>query len=249
VSLRIGVDLDGVLADFASAYRSVKAQLALEGIAGALPEAPLIDTDDDGECGVGEPLPGPGRGLRLPRAVAGKQGGDKGDSVWERICRTENFWSTLAPIHPAVIPRLNRLARTRRWDVYFITRRPETAGESVQRQTHRWLVAQGFDTPSVLVVRGPRGTLAGALNLDFMIDDSHTGCVDVISDSSTKVFMVVGARPTPPRSTAAAKKLGISPVASVGAALDAIEEQTAAQAVEGWLPRLSRLLRFEPRGA
>src|SRR5262249_22637577 len=141
------------------------------------------------------------------------------------------------------------LARTRRWDVYFITRRPETAGESVQRQTHRWLVAQGFDTPSVLVVRGSRGTLASALSLDFMVDDSHTRWVDVIWDSSTKVFLVVGASRTPARSTAAAKKLGISAVASAGAALDAIEEQTGTQPGEGWLPRLSRLLRFEPRRA
>ena len=72
----------------------------------------------------------------------------------------------------------------------FVTRRPATAGDSVQRQTHRWLVAQGFEAPSVLVVRGSRGTLAGALGLDFMIDDSHTGCVDVISDSATKAFLV-----------------------------------------------------------
>ena len=43
-----------------------------------------------------------------------------------------------------------------RWEVFFITQRPATEGQTVQRQTQRWLVEQGFDLPSVLVISGSR---------------------------------------------------------------------------------------------
>lgn len=38
------------------------------------------------------------------------------------------------------------------WEVFFITQRPATEGETVQRQTQKWLVQQGFDLPSVIVI-------------------------------------------------------------------------------------------------
>ena len=66
-----------------------------------------------------------------------------------------------------------------RWEVFFITQRPFTDGETVQRQTQRWLVAQGFDLPSVLVLRGSRGAAAAALGLDYHVDDRPQNCVDV----------------------------------------------------------------------
>ena len=37
----------------------------------------------------------------------------------------------------------------------FITKRPATAGDTVQRQTQGWLVKHGFDLPSVLVIPAP----------------------------------------------------------------------------------------------
>ena len=71
------------------------------------------------------------------------------------------------------------------WEVFFITQRPATRGETVQRQTQRWLVAQGFDLPSVLVIAGSRGAAAGALRLDYHVDDLAQNCVDVLSDLGT----------------------------------------------------------------
>ena len=69
--------------------------------------------------------------------------------------------------------------------------RPKTAGDTVQRQTQRWLVAQGFDLPSVLVLGGSRGAAAGALRLDYHVDDSPQNCLDVIADSRAKTILIV----------------------------------------------------------
>ena len=52
-------------------------------------------------------------------------------------------------------------------EVFFITQRPATVGQTVQRQTQYWLRQQGFDLPSVLVISGSRGAAAGALRLDL----------------------------------------------------------------------------------
>ena len=78
-----------------------------------------------------------------------------------------------------------------RWEVFFITQRPFTAGETVQRQTQRWLVAQGFDLPSVLVLHGSRGTAAAALRLDYHVDDRPQNCIDVSVDSNAKTILIV----------------------------------------------------------
>jgi len=85
--------------------------------------------------------------------------------------------------------RIGRSAQSR--EVCFITQRPATAGDTVQRQTQRWLVGQGFDLPSVLVIAGSRGAAAGALRLDYHVDDSPTNCIDVKSESGARPVLIV----------------------------------------------------------
>jgi hypothetical protein len=74
---------------------------------------------------------------------------------------------------------------------FFITQRPATRGETVQRQTQRWLVEHEFDLPRVLVLAGSRGAAAGALGLDYHADDSAKNCLDVIAESRAKPILVL----------------------------------------------------------
>ena len=68
---------------------------------------------------------------------------------------------------------------------------PRRRARTVQWQTHKWLVEQGFSTPSVIPLSGGRGKCAAALQLDYLIDDTPQNCVDVLSDSSTRAILLV----------------------------------------------------------
>jgi hypothetical protein len=127
-----------------------------------------------------------------------------------------------------------------RWEVFFITQRPATEGDTVQRQTQRWLVKHGFDLPSVLVIHGSRGAAAGALRLDYHVDDSAQNCVDVKSDSRAKPILIL---PAPDEATtASARKLGIGTAASIGECLDILEKASLARSQPGLLARLGEMV-------
>ena len=113
------------------------------------------------------------------------------DAIWDAIQRTPDFWMTLKPIEEGAVRRIHALMLQHRWEVFFITQRPATDGDTVQRQTQRWLVKQGFDLPSVLVLGGSRGAAAGALRLTYHVDDSAQNCLDVVSDSRAKPILIV----------------------------------------------------------
>ena len=107
------------------------------------------------------------------------------------------------------------------WEVFFVTRRPETSGETSQRQTQRWLVAQGFELPSVLVVNGSRGRVADALALDALVDDLPSHCVDVKSESKAKPILML--RQGDDAVSRKARKLGIEVVTSMRECLGLLE--------------------------
>lgn len=134
---------------------------------------------------------------------------------------TRDFWTTLAPLDPAVIPRLQKWAVARGWDIFFLTQRPPTRGDSVQRQTQRWLVQHGFDLPSVIVHNSSRGRLAAALDLDVLVDDTVRHCVDVVSESQAHAILVL---PDPdPAAEENARRLGIAVCRNAAASLTVIE--------------------------
>ncbi len=235
MTMRIGFDLDGVLADLAAAYRDVDRRLFGEDAeADAAPESP---TDEgaaaaaDASEAAEDARPG-GRRLREARR--------RREIVWRTIETTGDFWTSLRPTEAGVVARLAEVAARHRWEVFFITKRPETSGDTAQRQTQRWLSAQGFDLPAVIVARGPRGRLAAALELDYLVDDTPQNAVDVVSDSKTRVILVNRSGDASFESNA--RRLSVAVVASAGGAIDLLERSAAAAASPGLMERLAKMV-------
>ena len=162
--LRVGFDLDGVVADFRAAFLGVAEQV-LGTSAIQRPTAPLPDLD----------------------AVSASDA----KRVWKIITETPNWWLELAPYEPAQISRLYQLARRYRWEVSFLTSRIPTAGDSVQVQSQSWLEAHGFYMPAVVTVPGSRGEVANALRLDVVVDDQFLNCLEVVGASQAKTILLL----------------------------------------------------------
>src|SRR5689334_16048976 len=124
MSLRVGVDLDGTLADLSAAYHAVETK-----IFGSAASAEKIDDATEGDD--------PSENLSLPRARERER---RHETVWREIRSTKDFWTTLSPIEPTAIRDLHRAALEGNWEVFFITQRPQTAGSPVQLQSQQWLI-------------------------------------------------------------------------------------------------------------
>jgi len=161
--------------------------------------------------------------------------------LWHHVESIENFWETLAELEPGVVGRLAALAAERRWEIIFLTKRPESAGATAQVQSQRWLEAKGFSLPSVYVVQGSRGRIAAALALDVVVDDRPENCLDIVVDSKARAILVW--REPENQLPAAARRLGIGVVNTVGACLDILTEMDRAQPEDtGVMAKVMRLL-------
>lgn len=234
--LRIGFDMDGTLADFESAFHEVEVRLFgrdshLEaGQPERESEEPVSDVDDERRRDDD----------RRDKQQVLARGRRRRDQIWDEIRKTPNFWNTLKPLDPAAVRRVYDLTLRHKWEVFFITQRPYTEGETVQRQTQRWLVEQGFDLPSVLVIGGSRGAAAAALRLDYHVDDSAQNCLDVGAESGAKPILLV-----PDQNDATitqARKLKIGTAPSIAAALDVLDKATLARTQPTILDRIAAIV-------
>ena len=110
----------------------------------------------------------------------------------------------------------------------------------MQRQSQRWLVTQGFDLPSVLVIGGSRGAAAAALRLDYHVDDSPQNCLDVLAESGAKPILIVASDEE--SSVQPARKLKIATALNIDAALDILQHATLARTNPSLLDRLATLV-------
>ena len=187
--LRLGIDVDGVVADFRTAFR-------------AIAERELGIAPDDIEKELSKP---------------------EVERLWRNVSAASNWWLDVPAYEPDQIERLYAQVRRARWEVFFMTSRPPSAGDSVQLQTQVWLERYGFYLPSVLTTpSGARGELARALRLDLALDDRLVNCLEVISASNAKALMILRA-PSDPRAGETAEARGIGVVPTLGQALDAVE--------------------------
>lgn len=251
--LRIAFDCDGVVADLDSALAEIVTRLFGEAPADAEPAAGTVTAPDAvGASDSRAPgaLPPPPAASEPPpdgptdeeiqaaparfRALTRRQQHD----LWEAVRNTENFWESLQETEPGIVARLATLARERRWEVIFITQRPSSAGDPTQLQTQRWLVAHGFDLPSVYVIKGTRGKVADALSLDIVVDDRPENCLDVKLESRARAILVWN--DDLENLPANARRLGLEPVTSLGACLDLLAEVPAA-AKQGLFKRIKQL--------
>jgi hypothetical protein len=209
MSIRVGFDVDGVVANFNKAFRQTAAQV-------------------DGPAGGHDPSDPASRAL----------GADVMKRVWDHIGRTAQWWLQLEPYEADEIERLYRTSRERRWEVYFMTTRPSSAGETTQFQTQWWLESHGFPLPSVLTVPGSRGDAANALKLDIAVDDRLTNCVDIIAASRSKAVLLLRRDDQTARDQATARGIGV--VATLAAAIDTIEQfEETKRTTSGRLSRLA----------
>lgn len=207
--LRVAFDVDGVLADFQTAFRAVAARFTRR-----------TTTEHWNPESI--------RGL-TSREV---------NRAWAEIARMPQWWLGLEPYEADEIVRLYQKARERRWEVYFVTTRPPSAGETTQFQTQWWLETHGFHLPAVITVPGSRGELANALRLDVLVDDRLMNCLEVIAGSRTKAIHVLRENDVAGREQAL--QSGIAVVGTLRETIDALDElEIAMRSARGPLTRLA----------
>lgn len=154
--MKIGFDVDGVLADFNTAFIERVIQVTGRDL---FPARPF-----DIPCWA------------YPRYYGYTP--EEESAVWRHVTDDPTFWLNLAPYDdaPDTLWRLRELSCLN--DVYFITARP---GRLAKQQTEIWLATQSGDfmwNPTVLM-SGDKGECARVLGLDVYIDDKWDNAVSV----------------------------------------------------------------------
>lgn len=171
ISLKIGIDVDGVLANFNDDYivRTIKV--------------------------TGRDL-FPPRPFEIPEwSYPERYGYTKKEmsKVWDDIKADPWFWRGLQP-YPHTRSTLLYLAGRQLLgdDVYFITARP---GATAKKQTEEWLLHQYklsylMPTPPTVLISSEKGLCARALKLDIYVDDRIENVQDVLADSECSVSLL-----------------------------------------------------------
>lgn len=159
--LKIGIDVDDVLAGFVPAHQKICREI----------------------CGKPHTGTNPNDWAFSNYGMSPKEH----EAVWNKIKDTVNFWETLVPLprtsaiayYPYdVIP-------------FFITSRIVTKGDPIEIQTARWIKTfyDSLENPTVIVSHS-KGPLVRALNLDYFIDDRDKNVLEVADAHPTcKVFI------------------------------------------------------------
>lgn len=147
----IGVDCDGVLADFTQGFRSLSKRMFNK------PDDSVVQTEwGFGSVGISE---------------------IEESAVWEVIRATTDWWLTLERMPDTLL--LPRLCQEH--NVSFVTSRVRTAGHSVREQTAMWLQKRFGIAGAKVVISHEKGQAATKLALQYMIDDKPSNLDSVIA--------------------------------------------------------------------
>ena len=168
--MKIGVDVDGVLADFNRAYiAKVKEVLGIDltSVSASYPD--IWD-------------------YHLVHLTA-----EQAEEVDRRIGASDSFWKELQIIDMDARVAMSHLAdlADQGHDIYFITSRKK--GKKLKEQTELWLRRRGFNFPTVLLTKtaADKAAVIGGLKLDMFVDDNVDNVNEVAkANPNTRVYMI-----------------------------------------------------------
>src|SRR4051812_27251792 len=116
--MRLAFDLDGTVADMQSALAREARRLFPDINPDALPTSMSPDVAGTSPADASPTDESP---LELGYLSSTQQ-----RELWKAVYDQENWWETLAEIEPGSLARLYKLVRDRKWELMFVTSRPET---------------------------------------------------------------------------------------------------------------------------
>lgn len=163
--MKIGFDVDGVMANFTAAYQALTVRIA----------------------GVNLFLPGDD--VNPPCWDWPEYRGYDADvmkRVWKHIRSTPDWWERLAPLDGAETLAMCMPELDQKHDLYYATAR---GGNNVKRQTESWIRNYvGAPAPTVLIAQD-KALVMAALRLDAYIDDNLDNilsCVAANADEAAR---------------------------------------------------------------
>lgn len=163
--MRVGLDIDGVLANFVDAHTAlIKDQLGVELPAFSTEWPTVWDYDKE------------------------TLGEEKAVAVFKTIEESFNFWMKLQPLDENLLKLLASVETSHQF--YFITSRP---GESAKFQTEAWLL-KWFNLPTVLIARD-KAPIVKALGLELFVDDLPPTNNAVVDATDGKCLTLMPDRP------------------------------------------------------
>jgi deoxypyrimidine-specific 5' nucleotidase type C protein (NT5C) len=160
----VGLDIDGVVADFISPFlrflekRVGKGPIGLDSITDLnFSNHPFLSEEIVVEC-------------------------------IQNVSDDPKFWQGLAPLPTTSQWKLlDDLSRQRR--LIFVTHRYERESYSIHQVTCDWLEQHGVSQPVVHFTQTYKSELIGKLNIELFVDDRHENCRDVAEKTPALVFM------------------------------------------------------------
>lgn len=165
--MKIGIDLDGVLANFNDGFKRIIIQVTQKDLFGPN----HIYTHWDWDIKAGYTL-------------------EERQASMDVVDNSTTFWQDLQP-HKHNIEALNKAlweGNLGQHEIYFISSRFH--GKLIKDQTETWLEKQGIERPTVLL-SDRKGLMAYGLRLDCFIDDHVPNVLDVLHHSpSTRAYLL-----------------------------------------------------------
>lgn len=168
MSKKVGIDIDGCLADFNNTFIPLIKQVTKRDL---FPKGVKADdtfpTDWD-----------------YPQLLG--YSNEEVAKVWEAVRADRYFWFNLKPLEGAKAVSEALWGRLLECDRYFISDR---SGEAAKAQSEMWLETHGIDYPTVLLSKH-KGTLCRVLEIDCYIDDKLENIESVQNLGWTRAYLL-----------------------------------------------------------